>query len=117
MNNSTITIGLTTYNAEATIKAALDSALIQSHPASQIILVDDASTDHTLEVVATYSSKDPRFLVLENPLNSGVAVSRNRSVEHASGEFIVFFDDDDISHPRRLERQLERILYYLHSAL
>lgn len=112
MNNYTISIGFTTYNAEATITAALESALIQSHSATQIIVVDDASTDHTLQIVATFSRKDPRFLVLENPLNSGVAVSRNRIVEHANGDFIAFFDDDDISDSRRLELQLERILRY-----
>lgn len=112
VNNHTITIGLTTYNAEATISAAIESALVQSYPASQIILVDDSSTDQTLEIVATYSCKDQRFLVLENTLNSGVAFSRNRIIEHASGEFLAFFDDDDISDPQRLALQLERILRY-----
>jgi glycosyltransferase involved in cell wall biosynthesis len=112
MSNPTITIGVTTYNAEATIVAALESALIQTLPASQIIVVDDASTDRTLQVVATYSKDDSRFLVLQNAVNSGVAVSRNRIVEHAIGDFIAFFDDDDISDPRRLELQLERILSY-----
>ena len=107
-----ITIGITSFNAEATITAALDSALNQSLPASQIIVVDDASTDRTLELVTDYSNHDSRILVLQNPVNSGVAVSRNRIVEQASGDFIAFFDDDDTSAPSRLEQQLQRILTY-----
>lgn len=112
MNIPMISIGVTTYNAEATISAALESALNQSYSASQIIVVDDASTDKTPEILATFCAKDPRFLVFINSVNSGVAVSRNRILEHASGEFIAFFDDDDISDPRRLELQLQRILRY-----
>ena len=112
MSNPTISIGFTTFNAEATISAAIQSALNQSYPATQIIVVDDASTDATLDLLLSYHSKDPRFLVLQNSLNSGVAVSRNRIIEHASGEFLAFFDDDDISDPRRLELQLQRILRY-----
>jgi len=112
MKIPTITIGLTTYNAEETISLAIESALNQSYQPSQIVVVDDASTDHTLKIISAYSSKDPRLLVLVNTVNSGVALSRNRIVENATGEFIAFFDDDDISDPCRLELQIERILSY-----
>jgi hypothetical protein len=110
-NTPTITIGITTYNAEATVCAALESALQQTLPASQIIVVDDASNDRTLHLVARYQA-DPRLLVIQNPVNSGVAVSRNRIIQEATGEFIAFFDDDDVSDSRRLQLQLERILSY-----
>lgn len=108
----TITIGITSFNAEATITAAMESAQNQSLPAIQIIVVDDASTDRTLELVRSYSNADSRILVLRNPANSGVAVSRNRIVEQAIGDFIAFFDDDDTSHLLRLEKQIQRILTY-----
>jgi glycosyltransferase involved in cell wall biosynthesis len=110
-NTPTITIGITTYNAEATVCAALESALQQTLPASQIIVVDDASNDRTLHLVARYQ-EDPRLLVIQNPVNSGVAVSRNRIIQEATGEFIAFFDDDDVSDSKRLQLQLDRILRY-----
>ncbi len=112
MHESSVTVGVTTYNAEATIIPALESVISQTLPPTQIIVVDDASTDKTFEKIKAYSSNDSRFLVIQNPGNSGVAVSRNRIIELAIGDFIAFFDDDDISRRERLEFQLKSILSY-----
>ena len=102
-----MTIGITAYNAEDTIREALQSALEQTLPAHQIIVVDDCSTDTTMDVLAEYESY-PNVEIHQNPQNGGVAVSRNVIVEHATGEFIVFFDDDDISAKDRAEAQVRR---------
>lgn len=111
MTFPTVTIGVTTYNAEETVREALQSALDQSVPIEQILVIDDCSTDRTMEILAEYA-QIPAIEVHQNPENSGVAVSRNEIVRRARGEFIVFFDDDDVSDPRRVELQVQRILDY-----
>jgi glycosyltransferase involved in cell wall biosynthesis len=111
LKQPTVTIGITAYNAEDTIREALQSALEQTLPAHQIIVVDDCSTDTTMDVLAEYESY-PNVEIHQNPQNGGVAVSRNVIVEHATGEFIVFFDDDDISAKDRAEAQVRRIVDY-----
>ena len=112
MNRPTITIGITCYNAELTISSALDSALDQTYNAQEIIIVDDSSKDNTVSIIDKYSSVRQNIFVFKNKFNSGVAYSRNLIIENATGEFLAFFDDDDISDPRRLELQLSRILEY-----
>jgi glycosyltransferase involved in cell wall biosynthesis len=106
-----VTIGVTTYNAQDTILDALNSAVSQSVEIKQIIIVDDCSTDNTLSIVEQFD-RHPCLEIYRNPVNSGVAVSRNVIVEHAKGDFIAFFDDDDISLASRVEVQLSRILEY-----
>ena len=103
MNRPTITIGITCYNAELTISSALDSALDQTYNAHEIIIVDDSSKDNTVSIIDKYSSVRQNIFVFKNKFNSGVAYSRNLIIENATGEFLAFFDDDDISDPRRLE--------------
>lgn len=111
MIRPTVTIGVTTYNAEDSIRDALHSALEQTHPINQIIVVDDCSTDSTMTILEEYADR-PGFEIYQNQENSGVAVSRNEIVKHATGDFIVFFDDDDVSAPNRVEAQLARITKY-----
>ena len=107
----TVTIGVTTFNAADSIRAALESAFEQTWPMHQFVVVDDCSTDTTMAVLGEYAGR-PGFEVYQNPENSGVAVSRNEIVNRATGEFIVFFDDDDISSPDRVQKQVTRILEY-----
>ena len=103
-----VTIGITCYNAEETIERAIRSALEQTWKNSEVLVVDDASTDHSVSVVQAQIREDIRFRVLTTEENRGVAAARNRIVSEAEGEFIAFFDDDDISDPLRIEKQLER---------
>jgi glycosyltransferase involved in cell wall biosynthesis len=107
----TITAGLTAFNAADTIEAAMASILAQSLPPIQIVVVDDASTDATAKLLLQYRD-DPRVLVLHQECNRGVAAARNRIIAHTKGVFLAFFDDDDISDPRRLELQVQRLLDY-----
>lgn len=111
MNKPSVTIGITTYNAGETIREALESALNQSVDIAQIIVVDDRSDDDTMTILGKFASC-PSLEVYQNSINSGVATSRNRIIKYAKGEFVAFFDDDDISLPDRIEKQLARILDY-----
>lgn len=91
------------YNGAHTICATLESVFRQTTEAFEVIVVDDGSTDETLEIVSRID--DPRLTVVSYE-NAGVAITRNRGVEHASGEYISFIDADDLWTPDKLTRQL-----------
>lgn len=110
--SSSLTIGVTAYNAADSIERAVRSALGQSLAPGEIIVVDDASSDATPEIVRRLAAEFAQVRLVENPANSGVATSRNRIVEAAQGDVVAFFDDDDVSDPDRCARQLARILDY-----
>jgi glycosyltransferase involved in cell wall biosynthesis len=112
MTNPLVTIGLTALDAEDTIERALTSALAQTWRPIEIIVVDDASTDKTRPVIDAIAARYDTIRVISNTTNSGVASARNQIVDCAKGEFLVFFDDDDVSRPNRVERQLKRLIAY-----
>ncbi len=112
MNTPLITVGLTSYNSQDTIKKALISIEAQDWNPTEIVVVDDASTDHTLEIIYDYIKDHNKTKLITNKVNSGVAVSRNKILEEASGEFVIFFDDDDESLPNRITEQYTRLIDY-----
>jgi GT2 family glycosyltransferase len=77
-----------------------------------VVAVDDSSTDGTSEKLASLASRHSEIRVFRNQTNGGGAVSYNRVLAEARGEFVAFFDDDDYSMPERVEMQLNRILDY-----
>lgn len=101
-----ITIGITAFNAAETIEQAVASAKAQDWENTEIIIVDDYSTDGTWEIL----EKIPDVRIFRNDTNRGVAASRNHIIREAQGELIAFFDDDDVSAPERIKRQAGRIL-------
>lgn len=94
------------YNAEAFIEAALMSALRQTEPRVEIIVVDDASADATLAIAARIAAADPRVRLLANVVNAGPGAARNRGLAVARGEFVTLLDADDLYAPQRIERLL-----------
>ena len=107
-----ITIGITSFNAEDTIARAIDSALTQTWRATEIIVVDDASTDNTRSVIDAIAQRHANIRLIVNARNAGAAVAWNEIIARAKGDFIVFFDDDDVSRPERVERQFQRLVAY-----
>lgn len=101
-----ISVIIPVFNGEKTIKKTLQSVFNQTLSDLEIILINDGSQDATLEIVS--SLKDPRLKVISYP-NSGVAATRNRGIELASGEFISFLDADDIWTEDKLEYQLRAL--------
>src|ERR1700678_803249 len=98
----TISVIIPTYNRADLIGQALESALAQTHPADEIIVVDDGSTDDTERVVAQYAGQ-VRYM---RQVNAGPSAARNRGIQAASGDFIALLDSDDLWVKDRLERQL-----------
>jgi glycosyltransferase involved in cell wall biosynthesis len=94
-----ISVILPVYNGERYIGAALDSLFAQTHPADEILVIDDASTDATAAVVAQYEVC--HIVRAERSL----AGALNEGIARASGELIAFMAADDVAHPQRLERQ------------
>lgn len=111
-SNPYITIGLTCFNAARTIERALRSALAQDWPNFEVLVVDDASMDHSRQLIDRIAKTDNRVKVFCKNVNEGVASARNTILENALGEFIVFFDDDDESLSYRLRIQYEALCAY-----
>ncbi len=88
------------YNAASTIRRTLDSCLAQSHPAYEIIVVDDFSTDETPAILATYGDQIKNIQLLHN---NGASTARNKGLDAATGDYIAFLDADDVWHPKKLE--------------
>lgn len=107
-----VTAGLRCFNAEGTIERALDSAMGQDWPNLEILVVDDGSSDASPAIVERLARADPRIRLVRHDTNRGAAVACNTILAEAKGEFVCFFDDDDVSRADRVLRQVRRITEY-----
>lgn len=96
------------YNCEKYIHEAVESILNQTYADFEFIIVNDGSTDNTLNILNEYANKDSRIRVINQP-NSGIVVALNRGLNEAKGEWIFRMDGDDISLPHRFAVQVEEI--------
>lgn len=87
-----VSIIIPCFNGERTIAATLDSALLQTRPAAEIIVINDGSTDRSRDILDRYEG---RVTVVHTP-NQGVSAARNRGVEQAVGDWLIFLDADDL---------------------
>ena len=93
------------YNDEFFVLDSINSVLNQTYKNVELIIVDDASNDHTLSIIETVH--DERIRVFKNKKNMGAAYSRNLAIKNANGRYIAFLDADDIWKPDKLEKQLK----------
>ncbi len=100
-----VTIGLPIYNAEIFLSDCIKSILNQTYKNLEIILVNDGSTDNSLEIIKKF--QDPRIKIINDGLNKGLIFRLNQMVEISNGEFFVRMDADDIMFPDRIENQLK----------
>lgn len=92
------------YNTGSYIAQSIRSVLDQTYPHWELLIVDDRSTDDSIEVIRGFS--DDRIRLLQNERTSGAAVSRNYALREARGKWIAFLDSDDLWAPDKLEKQL-----------
>jgi glycosyltransferase involved in cell wall biosynthesis len=92
---------LTAFNAEKTIARAIKGILTQELAASQIVIIDDCSTDLSLDIARNFAREDTRISIIQNNANEGQSHNRNAGVALFSSDFVIFFDDDDFSHSGR----------------
>ena len=90
-----ISVIVPVYNVEDYLHVCINSILNQTYQDFEIICVDDASTDSSLEILEYFSLKDSRVKVLKNDSNKGPGYSRNRGLDVAKGEYVSFLDADD----------------------
>jgi hypothetical protein len=93
---------MTAYNRERYIAAAIESVLAQTFTDFELIVVDDGSTDRTLDVARSYAALDPRVRVFANESNLGDYPNRNRAASLAHGRFLKYHDSDDVMYPHCL---------------
>lgn len=91
------------YNAEKWIKEAIDSCLHQTYPAIEVIVIDDGSTDRSLEIIESYEHR----IVLETGPNRGGNHARNRGFELSTGDYIQYLDADDYILPEKIANQVQ----------
>lgn len=105
-----ISVIMSAYNAEKTIKRAIDSVLKQSLKDLELIIINDCSTDSTEDIILSY--KDARIKYIKHEINQGAGCARDTGVKQAKGEFIKFLDSDDYLSIDCLEKMYITALYY-----
>jgi len=100
-----VSVIMPTYNCDKYITTAVLSVTEQSYPHWELLIVDDASTDHTEAVLRPFLP-DPRIRYVRFDTNRGAAAARSEALQLARGRFIAFLDSDDVWHPQKLEKQL-----------
>lgn len=101
-----ISVIMPAYNASSFIGEAIESILNQTYKDFEFLIVDDGSTDGTLDIIQQYAEQDSRIRVFENN-HGGANKARNTAIEAAKYAWIACLDADDVALPNRLERQIE----------
>ncbi len=100
-----VTVLMPVYNGENTIRDAIESILRQTYREFEFLIIDDGSTDKSVEIVRSY--RDSRIRLVSSEQNSGIAASLNHGVNLATGKYLARMDCDDLSLPERLNNQVE----------
>ena len=104
MSRPAVSCIIPVFNGERYLEETFDSVFAQTHRPIEVIVADDGSTDHSAEIARTYR----QAVVCVQQANAGHAAARNLGISMATGDFIAFVDADDLWHPEKLARQLER---------
>lgn len=101
-----ISVIMSVHNEERFLGASIESILNETYKNFEFIIVDDKSTDNSLEIIKKYQKKDKRIRIIKNEENIGLTKSLNRALKLAKGEFIARQDASDISKKERLAEQI-----------
>ena len=105
MVDGLVSVIMPSWNTGKFIAESIQSVIDQTYKNWELLIVDDCSTDNTDQVVASFN--DDRIRYLKNKKNSGAALTRNKAIREARGEWIAFLDSDDLWFPKKLERQIK----------
>lgn len=105
-----LTVAMPVFNGQKYLKEAIESVLAQTYDNFELLIIDDGSTDQSVEIIK--SIKDPRIRLVQNERNYGVGYTRNVGIDEAEGEYMAWMDCDDLIHPQRLEKQLNYLLQH-----
>ena len=110
-----VSIIIPVYNRAAIVRETLDSVVAQTHRPLQVVLVDNDSTDDTLQVLETFKKEHPGEgfnVVITSESHHTAGAARNRGFEHATGEWVLFFDSDDVMDEKLVESYVRLIEKY-----
>jgi glycosyltransferase involved in cell wall biosynthesis len=102
-----VTVLVPVYNRERFVGEAIESVLRQDFGDFELLLVDDGSTDRSLEILGEYARKDARVRIVTSEKNEGIPRALNKGLDQARGEYIARLDSDDLMMPGRLAAQVE----------
>lgn len=105
-----ISVVIPLYNKESSIQKTIESVLVQTYKDFELIIVDDGSTDNSVNIVECISVNNQLKLIRKS--NGGVSSARNEGINNASGDYIAFLDGDDLWEPTYLEEMYKLILDY-----
>lgn len=103
--NDLVSVIMPNYNSAKYIEASVQSVLSQTYENFELLIIDDASTDNSVELIRKFNDK--RIKLFINEKNSGAAISRNKGLREARGKMIAFLDSDDVWVKVKLERQIK----------
>lgn len=110
MTNDIISVIVPNYNNEEYIEECLDSILSQTYSALEIVIIDDASTDSSIEILKRYEELHPNIKVIYNQINQGVTKNRDIAIQQSSGKYITTLDSDDFyTDQQKLEKEIALI--------
>ena len=101
-----VSIIMATYNSSETILSSIESILNQTYKNIELIIINDKSTDDTKLNISRFINNS-RVHVYNNQINIGLAKSLNKAIKASKGDYIARMDDDDISHPNRIQKQID----------
>ena len=105
--NTKISVVVPLYNKKDYLKLSVDSILNQTHKNIEVLIVDDCSTDGSLELCRELYGSDTRVKILQQPRNMGPGAARNTGIRSAQGKYVVFVDGDDEIFPDRLSKMFD----------
>ncbi len=111
-SNPLVSVIMPAYNTAEYVEQAVESILNQTYKKFEFIIIDDASTDSTLNILEDFRRKDRRIILIQNKKNLGVTRSLNKGLELAKGEYIIRMDADDWSYPDRFKLQVKLMQDY-----
>lgn len=101
-----VSVVMPTYNRVDLLPRAIESILHQTFTDFEFVIVDDGSTDNSVELIRAYQTVDKRIKLIQNEKNCGISCARNRGMDAARGKYLAIMDSDDYSEPNRLEKSL-----------
>lgn len=105
-NGCLVSIIMTVFNAEKTLKLSVDSILNQTWNNIELIIIDDNSSDNSWKILTELAQSDTRITLLKNQCNVGSYVSKNIALRHIKGKYFTCHDSDDWAHPERISKQV-----------
>lgn len=107
LNDNCVSIIMPVYNAERFVAESIKSVQAQTYQNWELVVVNDGSTDKSLDIIQSFAEKDRRIVICNKTKNTGIAKARNSGMKKVSGRYLAFLDSDDLWRPDKLEKQLD----------